>query len=186
MNKKFTMVCASLLLTSAFTVNAETFDNPTSHIAIPEVGNTTIKLVAGANEGLYQITVNNGTQVLSMDDEGRVKAVANDFATNANRDFKALARTLWCVTVSTENQGQAPKYDFMNKATGLYLDMTMAGLEDLAMETQSGAIEVGGEIGGWAFSKTFKDGLETCRYAAFNATDNNLSRTKRPLTKNIC
>ena len=103
MNKKFTMVCASLLLTSAFTVNAETFDNPTSHIAIPEVGNTTIKLVAGANEGLYQITVNNGTQVLSMDDEGRVKAVANDFATNANRDFKALARTLWCVTVSTEN-----------------------------------------------------------------------------------
>ena len=161
MNKKFTMVCASLLLTSAFTVNAETFDNPTSHIAIPEVGNTTIKLVAGANEGLYQITVNNGTQVLSMDDEGRVKAVANDFATNANRDFKALARTLWCVTVSTENQGQAPKYDFMNKATGLYLDMTMAGLEDLAMETQSGAIEVGGEIGGWAFSKTFKDGLET-------------------------
>ena len=159
MNKKFTMVCASLLLTSAFTVNAETFDG--SHIAIPEVGNTTIKLVAGANEGLYQITVNNGTQVLSMDDEGRVKAVANDFATNANRDFKALARTLWCVTVSTENQGQAPKYDFMNKATGLYLDMTMAGLEDLAMETQSGAIEVGGEIGGWAFSKTFKDGLET-------------------------
>ena len=159
MNKKFTMVCASLLLTSAFTVNAETFNG--SHIAIPEVGNTTIKLVAGANEGLYQITVNNGTQVLSMDDEGRVKAVANDFAANANRNFKALARTLWCVTVSTENQGQAPKYDFMNKATGLYLDMTMAGLEDLAMETQSGAIEVGGEIGGWAFSKTFKDGLET-------------------------
>ena len=162
MNKKFTMLCASLLLTSAFTVNAETWDDPkTSHIAIPEPGNTTIKLVAGANEGLYQITVDNGTKVLSMDDEGRVKAVANDFATNANRDFKALARTLWCVTVSTENQGQAPKYDFMNKATGLYLDMTMAGLEDLAMETQSGAIEVGGEIGGWAFSKTFKDGLET-------------------------
>ena len=162
MNKKFTMLCASLLLTSAFTVNAETWDDPkTSHIAIPEPGNTTIKLVAGANEGLYQITVDNGTKVLSMDDEGRVKAVANNFAKNANRDFKALARTLWCVTVSTENQGQAPKYDFMNKATGLYLDMTMAGLEDLAMETQSGAIEVGGEIGGWAFSKTFKDGLET-------------------------
>ena len=161
MNKKFTMLCASLLLTSAFTVNAETWDDLTSHIAIPEPGNTTIKLVAGANEGLYQISVNDGAQVLSMDDEGRVKAVPNNFAADANRDFKALARTLWCVTVSTENQGQAPKYDFMNKATGLYLDMTMAGLEDLAMETQSGAIEVGGEIGGWAFSKTFKDGLET-------------------------
>ena len=42
MNKKFTMVCASLLLTSAFTVNAQTlnfgqaFDPSTEVIKLPE------------------------------------------------------------------------------------------------------------------------------------------------------
>ena len=160
MNKKFTMVCASLLLTSAFTVNAAEPQFDSNHKAVAQAGAAVQKLNEGQNSGLYQIStvINDETYVLSMDEQGKIKAVPNNFT--ATRDADALAKTLWCVTVSSENQGQAPKYDFMNKGTGLYLDMTMAGLEDLADGVESEPIEVGGEIGGWAFSKTFKEALE--------------------------
>ncbi len=39
-----------------------------------------------------------------------------------------LANTLWCVTVTSENQGQTHKYDFMNKGTGMMLDITMSDI----------------------------------------------------------
>ena len=167
MNKKFTMVCASLLLASAFSVNAQigepTFDG--RHIATPAaIPNALVeKLVLGQNEVLVQISVDNkadktaGTTVLSMNDDGTVSVVN---ASLASRDFKSLARTLWCVTVSSEDQGQAPKYDFLNKATGMYLDLTMA---DGYNSAKAKAVVCGGEIGGWAFSKEFATKLEEAK-----------------------
>ena len=168
MNKKFTMVCASLLLASAFSVNAQigepTFDNPTSHRAKALTGNALVnKLSLGQNEVLVQISVDSyadqkaGTTVLSMNDDGTVGVVS---ASLAKRDFKSLARTLWCVTVSSEDQGQAPKYDFLNKATGMYLDLTMA---DGYNSAKAKAVVCGGEIGGWAFSKEFATKLEEAK-----------------------
>ena len=167
MNKKFTMVCASLLLASAFSVNAQigepTFDNPTSHRAKALTGNALVnKLSLGQNEVLVQISVDSnadqkaGTTVLSMNDDGTVGVVS---ASLAKRDFKSLARTLWCVTVSSEDQGQAPKYDFLNKATGMYLDLTMAD----GYSAKAQAVVCGGEIGGWAFSKEFATKLEEAK-----------------------
>ena len=166
MNKKFTMVCASLLLASAFSVNAQigepTF-NITTHKAEALIGNALVnKLSLGQNEVLVQISVDSnadqkaGPTVLSMNDDGTVSVVN---ASLANRNFKSLARTLWCVTVSSEDQGQAPKYDFLNKATGMYLDLTMAD----GYSAKAQAVVCGGEIGGWAFSKEFATKLEEAK-----------------------
>ena len=164
MNKKFTMVCASLLLASAFSVNAQigepTF-NRSTHIAEALKGNTLVKkLSLGQNESLVQISVDNSANnqasnlVLSMDDNGNVSVV--DITSINLSDSKALARTLWCVTVSAENQGQNPKYDFLNKATGMYLDLSMAN----GYNENPKNVICGGEIGGWAFSFKFAESLE--------------------------
>ena len=165
MNKKFTMVCASLLLASAFSVNAQigepTFDNPTSHRAKALTGKALVnKLSLGQNESLVQISVDDNADgqasnlVLSMNDNGSVSVV--DIEKINLSDSKALARTLWCVTVSAENQGQNPKYDFLNKATGMYLDLSMAN----GYNENPKNVICGGEIGGWAFSFKFAESLE--------------------------
>ena len=63
-----------------------------------------------------------------------------------------LANTLWCVTVTSENQGQTHKYDFMNKGTGMMLDITMSDIVG-AEESTPVIPTTGGEISGWAFSR---------------------------------
>ena len=81
-------------------------------------------------------------------DENGVLSLVPSSSTSAG-----LANTLWCVTVSSENQGQAPKFDFMNKGTGRMLDITMA--EILKSQSQVDLTPTtGGEIAGWAFSRT--------------------------------
>ena len=161
MNKKFSTLFAAAMLLSAGTVDAVKFDG--GHIAIPTDGLAVSKMVEGQNSGLYQIAIKsesgNLDQVLSMDDNGFLTVVPNTF--EANRDANALARTLWCVTISTEDQGQAPKFDFLNKGTGMYLDLTMSGeLAGLAEGQPSKPFAVGGEIGGWAFSETYVESVQ--------------------------
>ncbi len=82
-----------------------------------------------------------------MDEDGVLSLVA------PSPSSEGLANTLWCVTVSSENQGQAPKFDFMNKGTGRMLDITMAEILKSAKETDL-TPTTGGEIAGWAFSRT--------------------------------
>ena len=172
MNKKFSTLFTLAAFATAFAVNAQTpvepgwtdFETTGEHRAIVQDGKLEKKLKTGANEALYQIAVDRDADgkttnmVLSMKDDGTVEVV--DVTDLGRSDAKDLARTLWCVTVSTDNQGQAPKYDFMNKATGLYLDLTMADKGDLPLLEQSDPIVVGGEIGGWAFSDTYAKSLE--------------------------
>ena len=64
-----------------------------------------------------------------------------------------MANTLWCVTVSTQAEGQAPKYDFENRATGMLLDIA-AG--DVKNEDQKYTPTVGGNVSGWAFSRSIR------------------------------
>ena len=110
MNKKFTMLCASLLLTSAFTVNAQdlnfTFNpDPTTE--------ATIKLPEGNAGNLYhlQATTNGASnQVLSLAKDGTIQLVAIDNSTNVN-----WTSSLWCVNVTRpEADGQNPIFDFTN------------------------------------------------------------------------
>ena len=142
MNKKFSTFLAGAALLSAMSVSAAP-------------GDAVQSLKLGKNAGLYQLTV-TGDKVLSMDADGKLTVVA------APTTSTGLANTLWCVEVATQVQGQAPKFDFVNKGTERRLDITMAGLEGLANhEAFAGApIEVGGEISGWAFSKTYAKDLE--------------------------
>ena len=156
MNKKFSTLFAAAMLMSAGTVGAVNFGD--SHVAVPDAGKAVAKMVKGQNSGLYQIATGDG-MLLSMDDDGHLTMVPNTFA--ADRDVNALARTLWCVSISTEDQGQVPKFDFLNKATGMYLDLTMSGeLSGLAGSKASEPIVVGGEIGGWAFSETYLESVQ--------------------------
>ena len=169
MNKKFTMVCASLLLTSAFTVNAQdlnfTFNpDPTTE--------ATIKLPEGNAGNLYhlQATTNGASnQVLSLAKDGTIQLVAIDNSTN-----EEWTSSLWCVNVTRpEADGQNPIFDFTNTLRGAILDVTVEGYndEENANWEKKGdiyyakkAAKVGGEIAGWKFSAIYETGVEQSCY----------------------
>ena len=146
MNKKFSTLLAGVALLSAMSANAQT--TPAQNVLPTANGAYSIgKLVEGANSGLFQLKDEASGKVLSMDEDGVLSLVASSSTSTG------LANTLWCVTVSSEIQGQAPKFDFMNKGTGRMLDITMA--EILKSESQVDLTPTtGGEIAGWAFSRT--------------------------------
>ena len=136
MNKKFSTLFAGVALLGATSVFAA--DNVTS-------------LVEGTNSGLYQLVVGDGTardQFLSVNADGKLVAVPSIEADN-------VASTLWCVTVTEENKGKAPYFDFVNKGAEALLAITMEEFAAGATVTTA-APEVGGEISGWAFSSTYE------------------------------
>ena len=59
------------------------------------------KLAEGANSGLFQLKDEASGKVLSMDEDGKFYHWLRLPSTSTG-----LANTLWCVTVSSENQGQ--------------------------------------------------------------------------------
>ena len=135
MNKKFSTLLAGVALLGATSVFAA--DNVTS-------------LVEGTNSGLYQLVVGDGTardQFLSVNADGKLVAVPSIKADN-------VASTLWCVTVTEENKGKAPYFDFVNKGAEALLTVTME--EFAAGATETTEATVGGEISGWAFSSTYE------------------------------
>ncbi|RHR56977.1 hypothetical protein DWW90_11635 [Parabacteroides sp. AF17-28] len=145
MNKKFsTLVAGAALLLGAVSANAQVgFDGD-------------IKLKEGQSENLYQIQIKGG--YLTINETGKLDTV--NTVTSKN-----LARTLWCVTVGKEVQGQQPKFDFLNKGAQAYLDVTMDGLAGAAYAPEvsypaADTAAVGGEIGGWAYSSVYKNGIE--------------------------
>ena len=116
MNKKFSTLLAGVALLSAMSANAQT--TPAQNVLPTANGAYSIgKLAEGANSGLFQLKDDASGKVLSMDEDGVLSLVASSSTSTG------LANTLWCVTVSSENQGQAPKFDFMNKGTGRMLDI---------------------------------------------------------------
>ena len=133
MNKKFSTLLAGVALfgaTSAF------------------AGNNVPSLIEGTNDGLYQLKT-PGNLYLAVNAKGELVTVDNVTADN-------VASTLWCTTVTVENQGKAPIYDFVNKG------VTMDDFAKNAMQTTKNSL-VGGEIAGWAFSGTYANALEANR-----------------------
>ena len=92
MNKKFsTLLMGGLLVAGAA-------------IAGPNVGS----LVEGTNKGLYQLK-SAQNEFLAINAKGELVVYKDaDVAKN-------IANTLWCTTVTVENQGKAPIFDFVNK-----------------------------------------------------------------------
>ncbi len=139
MNKKFSTLLAGVALfgaTSAF------------------AGNNVPSLIEGTNDGLYQLKT-TGNLYLAVNPKGELVTVDNVTADN-------VASTLWCTTVTVENQGKAPIYDFVNKGAEALLSVTMDDFAKNAMQTTKNSW-VGGEIAGWAFSGTYANALETNR-----------------------
>ena len=139
MNKKFSTLLAGVALfgaTSAF------------------AGNNVPSLIEGTNDGLYQLKT-PGDLYLAVNAKGELVTVDNVTADN-------VASTLWCTTVTVENQGKAPIYDFVNKGAEALLSVTMDDFAKNAMQTTKNSL-VGGEIAGWAFSGTYANALDANR-----------------------
>ena len=147
MNKKFSTLLAGVALLGAMSANAAV--------------NSNIVLSEGANSGLYQLENESGNY-LSMGADGKLTVTQSANLTSDN-----LASTLWCVTVTEEGFGKEPIYDFLNKATGQYLTVTLDGLQGVPaanlFATTQGQVVAGGEIEGWAFSKVYASGVEENR-----------------------
>jgi len=119
-----------------------------------------IKLNLGQNAALYQLGV------YSAADDGMLQGV---LAVNSHEDGASFrlaieqqptafdASTYWCVTVTQENKGQDPIYDFINKGEQVFLDVTKDAFTNSG--DVSDEIELGGEIGGWAYSAAFQQGI---------------------------
>ena len=146
MNKKFSTLFAGVALLGATSVFA--------------ADNEVKSLVEGTNTGLYQLQIGEN-QFLSVDENDKLSVVTDVDADN-------VASTLWCVTVTEENKGKAPYFDFVNKGAEALLTVTME--EFAAGATVTTKATVGGEISGWAFSSTYKE-LETAKplYSYFTA-----------------
>ena len=138
MNKKFSTLLAGVALFGATSAFAR---------------NNVPSLIEGTNDGLYQLKT--GNRYLAVNEKGELVTVDNVTADN-------VASTLWCTTVTVENQGKAPIYDFVNKGAEALLSVTMDDFAKNAMQTTKNSL-VGGEIAGWAFSGTYANALETNR-----------------------
>ena len=111
MNKKFSTLMAGLMLASAFSVNAQ-------------IAKTTGE--SSYQNGKYYL-LGNGTNFLSVSSDTEngtygklevVKATSEDVT-----GLKATREALWQVTVTAGNDGNAPKYSFVNVATGMTLSV---------------------------------------------------------------
>ena len=150
MNKKFSTLLVSALLA-------------TMGIGSASAQDVTLEKTDGTyNDELYQIAVGaNQDSVIVM--TKRADGSDSLYVKNrANLSPDSLANSLWCVAVTKPaEKGQAPIYDFRNKATGkkLAIDINPAWNN----YTASGdTLAVGVDLDGWAFSEAL-DPLDTKR-----------------------
>ena len=143
MNKKFSTLCAGLVLAT---------------VGASSVSAVELKADGAYNEKLYQIAAGaTGDSVVYMtnridgNDSLYVKAISD---VPANE----LANTLWCVAVTKPAvQGQSYTFDFLNKATGKKLAVDVKDVLASGWTATTG-LPVGTEIDGWAFSMKAGEG----------------------------
>ena len=111
MNKKFSTLMAGLMLASAFSVNAQTTTNEPEAVS---------KYVSGKYYVLGDET-NVLTVVSNAKDDayGELKMVSK----TGTWDLSATRNALWEVKVVAGQAGDAPKYSFVNVATGMTLSV---------------------------------------------------------------
>ena len=159
MNKKFSTLLAGAALLSAVSANAAVDPD--------------IKLVAGQNSGLYQLSVldaegNPTDQVLNLEENSLGEDVFSVVSTTTNYSTK-LGSSLWCVEIVSEDQGQNPKFDFTNKQ-GKFLGLD---INTLAGKGEGDAVNAvaGGDLSGWKFSKVFENGVEESMLYSYFTSD---------------
>ena len=113
MNKKFSTLMASLMLASAFSVSAQ--------VAVPSP-------VDEYEDGKYYV-LGNGINALAVEttpgpNYGELKMIWQEEEGLANwKDLGVTRSALWKVTVVPGKAGDAPKYSFVNVATGMTLSV---------------------------------------------------------------
>ena len=130
MKRIFTLL-AGFALFGVMTAMAQTTDPP-------------IKLKLGANEGLYQLEIKGGG-VLSVRPNFGLKAVTlgtpySYYLVRTDQRDSFYPLSYWCVTVTQENKGQTPIYDFINKGAQCFLDVSMDVFEDDSKTTNHGYV----------------------------------------------
>ena len=184
MNKKFSTLLAGMALLSVMSVNAQTTPSRVDPETVLGQEWRLGGLKEGANSGLYQLKVMDGTTPAYLAME--LNRGTGDYELrvySASEAKNNLEATLWCVSVSNYNQGQAPIYDFQNKLSGTMLDLTMAGHEKTE-NGMNGAWKpvLGGEIAGWAFSRSYKDLEEKRPLYSYFSTDSIVGLKADPAT----
>jgi hypothetical protein len=152
MNKKFfTLIAGCFMLAASLGTHAQT----TINLGIAG-GSAVDKLPYGNSGKLYWLsataTTDGITRVLSVDPNG------NLFAYPANQYAGTYGESLWCVSISREDQGANPKFDFSNKAHG---DLLSVSEEDTISGTQVNLAHA--NLSGWGFSKTYENSLQPDR-----------------------
>jgi len=122
MNKKFSTLMASLMLASAFSVSAQAAINNAPKPADKYVNGKYYMLGTGANVLAVESKADAENYAY-----GELKMVDLNQPGNANEDW-TLAQTreaLWQVTVTNAEAGEAPRYSFVNVATGMTLSVSI-------------------------------------------------------------
>ncbi len=132
MNKKFSTLMASLMLASAFSVSAQT-------------GNPTPSQTDKYEDGKYYLlgSHDNGFLAVNSDpqspDYGALSLIDPVHASTSKPwDLYNTRSALWKVTVTEGKAGDAPKYSFVNVATGMTLSVPTPALNGTAEATISG------------------------------------------------
>ena len=148
MNKKFsTLLCASLLFSSAFTAQAQDLSGALKGGDATEMS----KLGSTTPKGVYQLRTSDG-DILTVNDKGEYKLVAPE-------NLSDVKSSLWCVQITeAQDRGQQPIYDFVNKGQSAMLAINVP--DGMKVNETTGALSVGESYGGWAFSSVYKEDLE--------------------------
>ncbi|MCD7978124.1 MAG: DUF6383 domain-containing protein [Tannerellaceae bacterium] len=173
MNKKFsTFLVALLALVSGGSVLAQTSaarqmaDSVhvetglySQDVYVPDSAQTVQTLELGKNTGFFQLAIDGEKErVLALSETG--KLIIEDLT--SEDPAVPFVNTLWCVEVTKQDQSQTPKFDYVNKGTGLPLDInynpTYVDLAVGALSTDS--VAVGGEIAGWSLSPQYANDIE--------------------------
>ena len=133
MNKKFSTLLAGLMLASAFTAGAQTavkkYENGKSYLLSADISGTK-----------YALTVESDA---TDPDYGKLGVVNQSVVKNT---IQSTNEALWTVSFTEGVSGNAPKFTFINKATGLTLSLNTTD------ENEDGTVDVlkiAGSISEW-------------------------------------
>ena len=133
MNKKFSTLLAGIMLASAFTAGAQTavnkYENGKSYLLSAEVSGTK-----------YALTVESDA---TDPDYGKLSVVNQS---TVNQSIQSTNEALWTVSFTEGVSGNAPKFTFINKATGLTLSLNTT---DKDKDGEVDDLKIAGSISEW-------------------------------------
>lgn len=177
MNKKFSTLLVGALLASSMSVVAQTPGKYATSMPLKNSGDL-YQLHVGPMVDAGKPTVNaagvissaTGLSQLAVDLNGNL--VLEPIGGGPSSSYN---ESLWCATITTENSGKNPIFDFGNKAHGFNVAASVEdayGIKGQGATTQSGAADFKnlnvsyGNLAGWKFSSVYEGALEQGKYLA--------------------